>query len=179
MEEDGIRLSHYDPRWKQEFQQTRSSLLTSCEGWVVEVHHIGSTSISGMIARPIIDCLAILSAHDSLSAHEGPGSPHRASSDDAWSLATTAIEGLNFRCCPAPDWFPTSRQLVKPRAGLATHHVYLCENADPQITRILAWRERMRESLEEAIEFEEKKVAFWKDAGGQLELYLQLKELLY
>ncbi|MDG2222325.1 MAG: GrpB family protein, partial [Rubripirellula sp.] len=41
---------HYDPRWRQEFEQTRSSILSSTEGWVTGVEHIGSTAISGLIA---------------------------------------------------------------------------------------------------------------------------------
>ena len=85
MEEKKVRLMHYDPRWRQEFQQTKSSILHSCAGWVTAVEHVGSTAISGLIARPIIDVLAAVA--------------------DESALATAAqlIEGLN---CPPCQLFP-------------------------------------------------------------------------
>ncbi len=58
MPDQRVRLMHYDPRWRQEFEQTRSSILHSCAGWVTAVEHIGSTAISGLIARPTIDVIA-------------------------------------------------------------------------------------------------------------------------
>ena len=66
MKEKQVRLMHYDPRWRQQFQQTRSSILHSCAGWVTAVEHVGSTTISGLIARPTIDVLAAVMDEDSL-----------------------------------------------------------------------------------------------------------------
>jgi GrpB-like predicted nucleotidyltransferase (UPF0157 family) len=53
-----VRMMHYDPRWPQEFEQTRSGILQCCRGDVIEVCHIGSTAVSGLVAQPIIDLVA-------------------------------------------------------------------------------------------------------------------------
>ncbi len=78
MNEDRVRLMHYDPRWRQEFEQTRSSILHSCAGWVTAVEHIGSTAISGLIARPTIDVVAAVQ------------------DDTSIEQAACLIEGLNY-----------------------------------------------------------------------------------
>lgn len=154
---DLVRLMHYDPRWRQEFEQTRSSILQSCEGWVSEVYHVGSTAISGLIARPIVDCVAVVS--------EAEG----------FEEASICIEGLNFKVTANPDWLTSGRFLIKPRAGAQTHHVYLLVAGDEWLQRFLTVRDTFRENPELAIRFEETKVHHWKCSDGDRELYQNAK----
>ena len=57
-----VFLELYDPRWAEEFAQ-ESSVVTSAMGnLVVAIHHIGSTAIPGIHAKPIIDILVAVSA---------------------------------------------------------------------------------------------------------------------
>ena len=79
MRDDPVRLMYYDPRWRQEFEQTRSSILHSCAGWVTAVEHIGSTAIPGLVARPTIDVAAA------------------ADDQEGMEQASLLIEGLNYR----------------------------------------------------------------------------------
>ncbi|XZE53470.1 GrpB family protein [Planctomycetaceae bacterium SH139] len=155
-----IRLMHYDPRWPQEFEQTRSNLLGSCEGWVTDVWHVGSTAISGLIARPVIDSVAILS------------------DPSGWKHATELIEGLNFAVQPATaaaPWHSTGCLLSKPRRGAETHHVYLFLAGDPTAEKMLRTRDWLRANREAAIAFEEAKVAKWRCSDGDAEAYAQFK----
>jgi GrpB-like predicted nucleotidyltransferase (UPF0157 family)/8-oxo-dGTP pyrophosphatase MutT (NUDIX family) len=62
-------LADYDPRWPAEFESAATAIRTATgENWVIE--HIGSTSIIGMPAKPIIDLavrveqLAQIDEHD-------------------------------------------------------------------------------------------------------------------
>jgi GrpB-like predicted nucleotidyltransferase (UPF0157 family) len=156
-----IRLMHYDPRWPQEFQQTRSSILQSCDGWVGDVHHVGSTAISGLIARPVVDCVALVT--------------DQAGFDDASML----IEGLNFRVDEQPDWMTSGRVLVKPRAGTATHQVFLFLADDPLAQRMVRFRDAMRQNPEVAIKFEESKVHHWKHFEGDPAAYKKAKDRFF
>lgn len=54
-----VELVPYDPQWPADFRRIRSRLLT----WLpqaLSVDHIGSTSIAGMIAKPLIDIDIVL-----------------------------------------------------------------------------------------------------------------------
>ncbi len=155
MDELTIRLMHYDPRWPQEFEQTRSNVLQSCEGWVTAVEHIGSTAISGLIARPIVDLLAGV---------EG---------DEAIEPASISIEGLNYRPLPPPPWVADSpaRLLQKPRHGEPTHRILLVRRDTAAWQRAIRLRDWLRCHPEAAIRFEEAKVDRWKRGEGDPQRY--------
>ncbi|HST24388.1 MAG TPA: GrpB family protein [Gaiellaceae bacterium] len=49
----------YDPRWPVLFEEEAAVLRETLAPWVVgDVHHVGSTSIRGMAAKPVIDMIA-------------------------------------------------------------------------------------------------------------------------
>ncbi len=156
-----IRLMHYDPRWPQEFEQTKSGILHSCLGDVVDVQHIGSTAISGLIAQPIVDVMAAVA-------------------DDATIESVAAlIEGLYFRVVPSPAWAADSLWLAKPRHGEITHRVVLTRLGSPLWCRVLAVRDFFRQNPERAIRFEEVKVRLWKSGEGQVDQYARDMALFY
>jgi len=161
-----VRLMHYDPRWRQEFEQTRSSILSSTEGWVIAVEHIGSTAISGLIARPTIDVVAAVEDMQSLDQ------------------AATLIEGLNFRRQPPPEWASDSISLTKPRHLTdehpdPTHCVMLVVQDSPVWQRVLRIRDWLRSNAETAIRFEEAKVARWRSGAGDLQSYQNDKAVFF
>ncbi len=55
-----IEVVDYDPKWpelfKSEAEQVKQALGCNC----VQIHHIGSTSIPGLSAKPIIDMLPVV-----------------------------------------------------------------------------------------------------------------------
>lgn len=50
-----VGLHDYDPRWAQQFEEHRHRILEALAGLDIEVEHIGSTSVPGLAAKPIID----------------------------------------------------------------------------------------------------------------------------
>lgn len=166
MNEDRVRLMHYDPRWRQEFEQTRSSILHSCVGWVTAVEHIGSTAISGLIARPTIDVVAAVQDETSIEQ------------------AASLIEGLNYGRKPSADWALQAVSLLKPRYALAgpsdpTHHVLLVVEGSSTWNRVIGIRDWLRSNREAAIRFEEAKVARWRRGEGDLVNYQAAKALFF
>ena len=161
-----VKLMHYDPRWKQEFQQTRSSILQSCEGWVISVEHIGSTAIPGLVAQPTIDVLAGVNR----SGEQGI---------NCFSAAADLIEGLNFRRCESSSWPNQSVVLQKPRHGSPSHRVFLMDPDDRQWSEAIAIRDHLLSHREQALRFEETKVARWKSGEGDPARYQSDKAIFF
>ena len=166
MHDDRVRLMYYDPRWRQEFEQTRSSILHSCAGWVTAVEHIGSTSIPGLVARPTIDVVAA------------------AEHDEGIERAALLIEGLNSRRRAAPSWAIESTVLVKPRHLLPerpdpTHLVLLVLRDSSVWNRVIRMRDYLQTPPETAIRFEEVKVTQWRSGEGDLASYQARKALFF
>ena len=55
-----IEVVDYNPVWIAAFEE-EAAILTAVFGQrVIEVHHIGSTAVPGLDAKPIIDILVVL-----------------------------------------------------------------------------------------------------------------------
>jgi GrpB-like predicted nucleotidyltransferase (UPF0157 family) len=56
---DVIVLMPYDPEWARRFEAERAVLVRVLAPWLENgIHHIGSTAIPGIAAKPIIDIMA-------------------------------------------------------------------------------------------------------------------------
>lgn len=54
-----VALVPYDPEWERRFERERARLERALEPWLAGgIHHIGSTAIPGIAAKPIIDMMA-------------------------------------------------------------------------------------------------------------------------
>jgi len=47
-----IVLTPHDPAWAAHFAAAREEIVSACAGLITEVHHIGSTAIPGLAAKP-------------------------------------------------------------------------------------------------------------------------------
>ena len=63
------RLLPYDNQWANIFEIEKIRLKTIIGNAVIQIHHIGSTSIPAMPAKPIIDILAAVSSFEALEFH--------------------------------------------------------------------------------------------------------------
>ncbi len=55
-----IVLVPYRPEWAVGFEEMRRRILTVCGDRVIDVLHIGSTAIPGIVAKPVIDMLPLI-----------------------------------------------------------------------------------------------------------------------
>lgn len=55
LERDIVRLAPYTAEWKRLFEQEKALLQAAIGHHVLDIQHVGSTSIPGMVAKPIID----------------------------------------------------------------------------------------------------------------------------
>jgi GrpB-like predicted nucleotidyltransferase (UPF0157 family) len=55
LREDIVKLLPYTPQWKRLFEAEKARLQNALGHYIVDVQHIGSTAIPGIVAKPIID----------------------------------------------------------------------------------------------------------------------------
>ena len=66
-----VVVKEYDIAWESEFKAEAARLKSVLGGNCAHIHHIGSTSVPGLAAKPIIDIMPVLydlSAADGLAA---------------------------------------------------------------------------------------------------------------
>src|SRR5690606_38947451 len=57
LENMNIRVVPYNPEWPRLFEEEAKRVTTALGDLVLRAHHIGSTSIPGLKAKPIIDIM--------------------------------------------------------------------------------------------------------------------------
>jgi len=132
--EGSPRLVPYDDRWPDLFSQLRARLEGALGGHILSVHHVGSTAVPGLVAKPVLDVLIGVSDLQEAVACIP-------------SLAT-----LGFEYGPDDDiaerhWFRGRR------GGLRTHHLSLAEPTSTYFVDTLAFRDALRSSPELAREY--------------------------
>jgi GrpB-like predicted nucleotidyltransferase (UPF0157 family)/GNAT superfamily N-acetyltransferase len=61
-----VTLSEPDETWAQEFEHLAAGLRTALAGLRIEVEHVGSTSVPGLAAKPILDVDIVLASASDL-----------------------------------------------------------------------------------------------------------------
>jgi GrpB-like predicted nucleotidyltransferase (UPF0157 family) len=118
-----IVLAPYDPEWPSLYAALERQIRRALGSGALLIEHVGSTSVPGLPAKPIID--VVLAVEN--SANEGTYVP--------------PLERLGYVLrIREPDWF--EHRMLKSPAVDGNIHVYSrdCE----EIGRMLAFRQRLR-----------------------------------
>ena len=121
-----VFLEPYDPCWAEEFARESSLVTIAMGNLLVAIHHIGSTAIPGMHAKPVIDMLAAVRNVFLLDERN------------------TRLEGLGYEAM-GEFGIPERRYFRKDgRDGNRTRQIHAFQVGSPQIARHLAFRDFMR-----------------------------------
>ena len=120
-----------DRGWRDAFEAEAARLRSILGENLLEIHHIGSTAISGIAAKPIIDILPVVRE---IERQDEMTTEMTASGYRAWGEF-----GLSGR-----------RYFTREKNGKRTHNVHVYAVGNPEITRHLAFRDYMNAHPEEA-----------------------------
>ncbi len=113
----------HDPHWKTEFMVEADRVEQAIGPAVVNIHHIGSTAIPGIHAKPIIDLLVEVIELPPVDAAK-------------FSMAALGYEALGEFGLPGRRYFQKTLA-----TGDRTHHVHVFEVSTPEVDRHLAFRD--------------------------------------
>jgi GrpB-like predicted nucleotidyltransferase (UPF0157 family) len=123
-----IYLAPYDPAWPAQYESAAAKIRAALGRHAIALEHVGSTSIPGAPAKPIIDIVLCVAN----SADEG-----------AYVPALTA-QGYRLHL-REPDW--EQHRVMKGDSPLVNLHVFTVGSAE--LTRMVAFRDRCRSHPEE------------------------------
>ena len=159
-----VQVVPHDPGWKESFREEASRLRAIFEQEIIAIHHIGSTSIPNISAKPIIDILVEVRAIGRIDHFNSVMRQH----------------GYRPR---GENGLPGRRYFVKGSQALHTHHIHMYEHGHPDIARVLIFRDYLLAHPDEALRYGKLKEAlahqFPKDIdtyqSGKAELIQELE----
>ncbi len=60
----GLKVVEYNPCWIQTFEELREFVLPVLSDIIITIEHVGSTSVPGLAAKPIIDMDVVVSTQE-------------------------------------------------------------------------------------------------------------------
>ncbi|MBV9401898.1 MAG: GrpB family protein [Bryobacterales bacterium] len=118
-----ILLVAYDPTWPDRFQHEAERIRKALGEQVLRIEHVGSTSVPGLAAKPVIDILLVVA--DSANETE----------------YVAALEGIGHKLrVREPGWY--EHRMFKGPENDVNLHVFSV--GCPEIARMLAFRRALR-----------------------------------
>jgi GrpB-like predicted nucleotidyltransferase (UPF0157 family)/predicted nucleotidyltransferase len=124
-EDEPIRIVSYEPSWTARFEQEKADLQQAIGPWVTGgIHHVGSTAVPGMAAKPVIDILVGVESLPASRACFEPLAKLR------YGYAPYRSEEMHWFCKPSPSH--------------RTHHLHLVPRGSKRYRDELAFRDALR-----------------------------------
>jgi GrpB-like predicted nucleotidyltransferase (UPF0157 family) len=152
-----IIVCDYDPEWPHWFEQLRARLWPTVAPVALRIDHIGSTSVPGLAAKPIIDMDVVVASPAEVD------------------LAIARLEGVGYRW--RGDLGITGREAFRPPPDAADppHHLYVVvENNKAHLDHWLL-RDLLRADAEASDRYAALKRRNRELAGGDIDYYVAAK----
>lgn len=118
-----IIVVDYDPKWPHLFETLRGRIWSAVADIAISIEHVGSTSVPGLAAKPVIDMDVVVAERDV-------------------ALGIARLTSLGY--CHRGDLGVPQREAFHARPGSPPHHLYLCPSTSSALANHLAVRNHLR-----------------------------------
>jgi len=134
-EQRDVELVPHNPEWSQLADEEAKLILENLSIPVIGIYHIGSTSVPGIKAKPIIDfVMEVKDLEDMIQS-------------------ITVLESLGY-LSKGEYGIPGRQFFTKDTHGERSHHLHVFQTGHPDIERHLVFRDFLRANPEAAREYE-------------------------
>ena len=146
----------YDEKWKQDFIDIKNELSAVLGEVAISIEHVGSTSVEGLAAKPVIDIDAVVKAEDvdrAIAALETIGYTYE---------GNLGIEGREAFA-------------YEGKEHLQTHHLYVCPEDSAELKRHHAFRYYLRSHPDDKEKYGNIKLEAAKIYPNDIDKYIEHK----
>lgn len=128
-----ITVVDYDPSWPVRFEELRATVWPVVADLATSIEHVGSTSVPGLAAKPVIDLDVVV----------------RSRADVPTAVGRLTVLGYDH----LGDLGIIGREAFRPPEGSPAHNLYVCRSDSPSLTNHLALRDHLRRHPEVALAY--------------------------
>ncbi|MCL2862736.1 MAG: GrpB family protein [Methanimicrococcus sp.] len=147
----------YDPNWINEFERIRNYLMEQIGDLILEIKHVGSTSVPGLCAKPIIDIVALMDSYDVF--------PAIAERLEKAGFKHTGDQGIKER--------EVFKRLIPD--DFMDYHFYVCHKDSEENRRQTLFRNALLSNKDIAEEYGRLKMRLVEEVNGDRILYTDSK----
>lgn len=154
-----IHVLPYNPDWQRHYESEAARLRAVLGDLLVEIHHIGSTSVPGLHAKPIIDIMPIVREIEAV---------------DRYNEAMTTL-GYRAR---GENGIAGRRYFTKGEDDQRSHHVHIYAPDNPEVTAHLHFRDYLRTHPDDADQYGTLKQQLARQFTNDIHGYMDGKDAL-
>ena len=156
--EEAIKIHPYDSNWPTLFQTEKARLQKVFVHDMIEIEHIGSTSVPGLAAKPIVDLMAGVRTMEIAESLLAP------------------LRQYGYVTPPECNAELVDRRwLMRHAGGHRTHHLHLVVLRSKGWDRTMRFRDALRADPKAAQQYSELKYRLAAEAGTNRNQYVQAK----
>ena len=147
----------YDEQWNQDFLMIKDELTSALGQLAIRIEHIGSTSVAGLSAKPIIDIDVVIKDYT------------------VFEDVVSALGEIGYQY--SGDLGIVGREAFKyeGKDHLRKRHLYVCPADSPELKRHIAFRDYLRTHPEAVREYSRIKEEGAKQYPYDIERYIEHK----
>ena len=160
-----VIVTKYNPNWKSDFELLKNKIVNKLSDLILTVEHVGSTSVEGLSAKPIIDLDVVI---------------------EDYSVFDKVVDYmLDLGYIYRGDLGIKDRESFKyvGNETLPSHHLYVCPKFSKELERHIAFRDYLRKNQEAVNEYsriKEKAASLYPDdINGYINYKLVFIEKIY
>lgn len=153
-----VRIFPYDAQWPEKYEVERARLVALFPDAFLSLEHVGSTAVSGMAAKPVIDMMGGVR-----------------SLEEADALLPILCQNGYSTSAEFNATLVDQRWLMRHALGHRTHHLHLVIHEGVEWRRKIAFRDSLRTDPGVARRYEELKSNLAEALGSDREAYTAAK----
>lgn len=153
-----IKVDDYQKEWKQQFSDEADILKKIFKEELVDTHHIGSTAVEGLKAKPVIDIMPVVTNIEAVNNYNK-------------QMIANGYE-------PKGENGLLGRRFYQKGGDNRTHHVHIYEKGNPEIERHLAFRDYLQKNSCVRVQYGELKKGLVERNPYNINAYIKGKEPL-
>ena len=157
LDDDGsFRIAFYNPKWKAVYEREANRILGAVVSTGARLYHVGSTSVPGIHAKPILDVLMAVSSLENLDAVKGK------------------IEQLGYQA-RGEYGLEGRRYFVLKKEGKTYVHLHCWQEERVEILRHIIFRSYLQHNPEMAKKYDAVKLEVLRQTGLSRSAYQDSK----
>jgi len=150
-----VVVTNSNPQWPEMFETEANKLREVFGDELTVVHHIGSTSVPGLKAKPIIDIMPLVRNIEVV---------------DKFNKQMIALEYE-----PMGEFGIPGRRYFRKGGDVQTYHIHVFQLSSRDAERHLAFRDFLREHKDYALKYGELKATLARSFPNDIEAYMDGK----
>lgn len=147
----------YDPKWKNDFDEIKQEIVNTIGDLIIGIEHVGSTSVEGLSAKPIIDIDVVISDYS------------------VFDSIVSKLSTIGY--VHKGDQGIKDREVFKysDKPHLLKHHLYVCPQNSKELLRHITFRDFLRNNPEAVKKYSKVKENAAKLFPDNMDKYIEYK----